>query len=106
LISTTGYFASPGEHLSTVFATRTFIVLLRHRAMLQGNTDWSDWFISLAKCLGVAMILHGLYDTMLKREMNLPALSVAIASFVWLAWLIERSRAEEVDAPSQAWVHA
>jgi len=43
--------------------------------------------------IGVPMVLHGLYDTLLKRGETLQngmALAVAIASFGWLAfkWLL------------------
>ena len=40
----------------------------------------------------VPMTLHGLYDTMLKKEMNALALLVALLSFAWLAWHIELAR--------------
>ena len=41
---------------------------------------------------GAAMILHGLYDTLLKKELDAAALLVALASFGYLAYLIERNR--------------
>jgi RsiW-degrading membrane proteinase PrsW (M82 family) len=44
----------------------------------------------------VPMLLHGLYDTMLKKEYNLAALAVALASFVYLAAMIEWSRQKEI----------
>jgi hypothetical protein len=36
------------------------------------------------------MILHGLYDTLLKKEMDPWALLVGAASFVFFVWLQER----------------
>jgi len=45
------------------------------------------------------MILHGLYDTMLKRDMAPWALLTALASFAWLAGLIEWSRYQEANEP-------
>ncbi len=44
----------------------------------------------------IPMILHGLYDTMLKKEYNVAALGVALASFVYLAAMIEWSRQKEI----------
>ena len=38
------------------------------------------------------MVLHGLYDTLLKKDMEIAELSVAVASFAWLAWLVRRER--------------
>jgi len=40
--------------------------------------------------VAVPMILHGLYDTLLKREMNGIALLVALASFGYLAFQVSR----------------
>lgn len=38
------------------------------------------------------MALHGLYDTLLKREHEFRALAVAAIRFGWLAILVERAR--------------
>jgi hypothetical protein len=47
--------------------------------------------------ISVPMTLHGLYDTLLKREMKVYALLVAVASFVWLVFLIERARSGDEE---------
>jgi RsiW-degrading membrane proteinase PrsW (M82 family) len=44
----------------------------------------------------VPMVLHGLYDTMLKKEYNVSALGVALASFVYLAAMVEWSWQKEI----------
>ena len=36
------------------------------------------------------MVLHGFYDTLLKKQMEVSALGVAFASFVWMSFKIER----------------
>ena len=46
------------------------------------------------RVLAVPMVLHGLYDTLLKKDMNVWALVIALASFAWLALQIERARAD------------
>lgn len=45
--------------------------------------------------LGMSMVLHGLYDTLLKKEYEVLALLVAAASFAWMAgvWAYCRARA-------------
>ena len=48
--------------------------------------------------LAVPMVLHGLYDTLLKKDMNVWALVVAVVSFGWLVVQIERARAAQPDA--------
>jgi hypothetical protein len=40
---------------------------------------------------GVPMLMHGLYDTLLKKDHSLIALGIALASFAYLAGLIEWS---------------
>jgi len=41
------------------------------------------------------MVLHGLYDTLLKKDMNGLALGVAILSFLFLAFQISRLHSED-----------
>ena len=54
-----------------------------------------DWFRLYAlRVLAVPMVLHGLYDTLLKKDMNIWALLIALASFGWLAFQIERARGD------------
>jgi len=49
----------------------------------------------------VPMLLHGLYDTMLKKQMNGAALVVALISFGWLIYLFEHARKTEADGQRQ-----
>jgi RsiW-degrading membrane proteinase PrsW (M82 family) len=57
--------------------------------------DWDEILMPTAQVLGVAMVLHGLYDTLLTQQMVLPALVVALVSFAWLGFQIESAREEE-----------
>ena len=62
-----------------------------------------DWFLNMLMIIAVPAILHGLYDTLLKRDMGGLALVIAVASFAWLAFLIERARSgDEEHAPRGA----
>ena len=57
--------------------------------------------------LAVPMILHGLYDTLLKKEMNAYALLVGLASFAWFTWQVESARrASAEDEPTRGWAEA
>jgi len=40
--------------------------------------------------VAVPMVLHGFYDTLLKKQMDVSALGIAFASFVWMSFKIER----------------
>ena len=51
--------------------------------------------------VAVPMVLHGFYDTLLKKDLNAQALAVAVASFVWLAFQISRLRGAD-DKTAQA----
>jgi RsiW-degrading membrane proteinase PrsW (M82 family) len=50
--------------------------------------------------IAVPAVLHGLYDTLLKKDMPVYALVTALASLVWLAITIEFAMRGEVDASS------
>ena len=58
-----------------------------------GDFEWSDIANFILFYLAIAMILHGLYDTLLKQDLPLGALAIAAASFGWWAWLLQRQRA-------------
>jgi hypothetical protein len=59
------------------------------------SEDYSDMFAAALVSIAVPAVLHGLYDTLLKKEMPGYALAVAAASFVWLSFVVERARGLE-----------
>ena len=73
-----------------------------HAAHNQATLDTSeggDYIFNIIFVIGVPAILHGLYDTLLKKEMSGLALAIAVASFAWLMLMIERARStDEVPA--------
>jgi RsiW-degrading membrane proteinase PrsW (M82 family) len=78
------------------------ISMHERQATIQGPMNWYDWIQPLLMILGVPMVLHGLYDTVLKRDMGLLAVVIAAATFGWLAWKIEQHhRHEAVHGVSQ-----
>lgn len=60
-----------------------------------GDFEWSDIANFVLFYLAIAMVLHGLYDTLLKQDLPLGALAIAAASFGWWAWLLQRQRAAD-----------
>ena len=68
------------------------ITIHRRQRLFQQPMHWYDWIVRAIAVVSVPMVLHGLYDTLLKKEMNALALAVAVASFVWLAFQISRLR--------------
>lgn len=66
------------------------ITLHRKQELIQGVENWYEYIPRLVAIVGVPMVLHGLYDTLLKKEMNALALGVAVLSFLFLAFQISR----------------
>jgi RsiW-degrading membrane proteinase PrsW (M82 family) len=80
--------------LHAIWAGAVALVMNRNQDYLDGF-DWDEVGKVILQYLLVAMVLHGLYDTLLKKDHEFWALSVAAVSFTWLAWLVRRERAEE-----------
>jgi len=81
--------------LHAIWTASVALVLWHNKKLVGGDLDWANWIVGAMKVQGVPMFLHGLYDTALKRDLNLPALVFAIASFGWLAYLLACSRASD-----------
>jgi len=87
--------------LHAIWSAAAALFIHRHQTLLQGDLAWHDYIPRVLVVVAVPMILHGLYDTALKKEMNGLALAAALASFAWLAWLIEQAPATEAEIRSQ-----
>jgi RsiW-degrading membrane proteinase PrsW (M82 family) len=85
----------------TIFHSRHMINRLLGTMMYE-RWRWSEVALPLLQVLGIAMTLHGLYDTFLTQDMIPLALLVALISFVWLGWQIETSREKEMAALAAA----
>ena len=87
--------------LHAVWAAAAAIAVYRRSSRVDVE-DWGDFAISVLWVLAVPMTLHGLYDTLLKKEMPGWALLAALASFAWLAvlmeWTAHDERAEAIAA--------
>lgn len=57
---------------------------------LSPDWDWQEILMFVVNYLTISMVLHGLYDTLLKQEQNAFALLVAIASFGWWIWQLRQ----------------
>ena len=78
--------------LHAVWTGSAAITLHRKQHLFQGEMAWYDFLVRTLVVIYVPMILHGLYDTLLKKEMSGLALVVAVASFGYLAFQISRLR--------------
>ncbi len=78
--------------LHAFWAAASGIVLYERQQTIQGPLSWYEFLPPLLTILAVPMVLHGLYDTLLKRDMGILAFVAAAASFGWLAFQIEKAR--------------
>jgi RsiW-degrading membrane proteinase PrsW (M82 family) len=85
--------------LHAIWSASVGITLWRRQDTIQGDMDWAQYSLALLRILAVPMILHGLYDTLLKKDMNVLALAVGAASFAWFAWQVESARGEVAEEP-------
>lgn len=85
--------------LHAIWTGSVGVLLYLKRDLFDGIQSWGDWIGPVLFVIGIPMILHGLYDTCLKRDMNGAALIVALVSFGYLAFLMSRlSSADDATA--------
>ena len=80
--------------LHAMWAGSVGIAIARRVDEYEGIEDAAGFGLFAVKVMAVPMVLHGFYDTLLKKDMNGWALVVALVSFAWLAWHIELARRE------------
>ena len=88
--------------LHAVWTGSVGIMLDQHQGLIQAAETWYDYLFRLVLIVGVQMTLHGLYDTLLKKEMNGYALAVAAASFLYLAYQISQVHSGDDAAAKDA----
>ena len=85
--------------LHAVWASSVALLMHNNQDHLPGQADgdfgWDTILSFVVFYLGIAMVLHGLYDTLLKQELEVAALAVAAASFGWWSWLLYRQQGTE-----------
>ncbi len=81
--------------LHAVWCAAVAIMLFRRREEFLNCFEMKEWLIVFVKAQAVPMVLHGLYDTLLKRDMPGYALVVGVVSFAWLMVVMEWCRAGE-----------
>jgi RsiW-degrading membrane proteinase PrsW (M82 family) len=81
--------------LHALWAGSVAVTIHQKQEMIQGEISWYEYIPRLYFIVGVPMVLHGLYDTLLKKELNAAALAVAVLSFLYLAFQISRLHGED-----------
>src|SRR6202035_2585018 len=90
--------------LHGIWAAAAGIFIYKHQNLIQDADNWYNVLFGAAVLVSVPMVLHGFYDTMLKKDMNTAALCVAVISFAWLVFQVEQARRSESShaAPARA----
>jgi RsiW-degrading membrane proteinase PrsW (M82 family) len=81
--------------LHAIWSGSVAISVNQRQYLLQEDRDEEDWWmycLAVLQLIAIPMVLHGLYDTLLKKDMELFALVTAAASFGYLAWQISHLR--------------
>jgi RsiW-degrading membrane proteinase PrsW (M82 family) len=84
--------------LHAIWAGSIGISINQRQYLLQEEHDEEDWWVyclAVLRIIAIPMVLHGLYDTLLKKDMELFALLTAAASFGYLAWQISHLRGSD-----------
>jgi RsiW-degrading membrane proteinase PrsW (M82 family) len=91
--------------LHAIWAGSIGISINQRQELLQGDLEeWWMYCLSVVRLIAVPMVLHGLYDTLLKKQHDLLALAVAAASFGYLAWQISHLRHSDDEDDRAAYV--
>ena len=82
--------------LHAVWTGSVAISINQRQYLLQEEQEyWVMYVVAVLRMIAIPMVLHGLYDTLLKKELDLLALVTAAASFGYLAWQISRLRTSD-----------
>ena len=85
--------------LHAMWSASTSMVIERRRDLLEECEQWPQTALFLLRVISVPMVLHGLYDTLLKKEYESVALVMGLLSFGWFALNIQWSEREEEVSP-------
>ncbi|HEX5270290.1 MAG TPA: PrsW family glutamic-type intramembrane protease [Gemmataceae bacterium] len=87
--------------LHAVWTGSVGVALCRQQDALQEAASWYEFVLPVLRGVGVPVVLHGLYDTLLKKGLDAGALVVAGFSFLYLAYQISRMYGDEDRAAAR-----
>jgi RsiW-degrading membrane proteinase PrsW (M82 family) len=83
--------------LHAVWCGAAALFLHRFQRITHGRLSFWDAFCRMVLLVAIPMVLHGLYNTLLTKNIDGLALTVALFSFGWLVLMIETARDKEGD---------
>ncbi|HVE39590.1 MAG TPA: PrsW family glutamic-type intramembrane protease [Planctomycetota bacterium] len=84
--------------LHAAWSATAAILIWKRRESLLGLERWYHWILPVFATLWISMILHGFYDTCLKKDHGIAALGSAVLSFALFFWMYDRACREEKAA--------
>jgi RsiW-degrading membrane proteinase PrsW (M82 family) len=91
--------------LHAIWTGSVAISINQRQSLIQEEQEhWPIYVLAVLWMIAIPMVLHGLYDTLLKKDLELLALVVAAASFGYLAWVISRLRHSDDEDERAAYV--
>ena len=85
--------------LHAMWSGAAAIMLYRARDTLQTADHPAQVYAAILGALAIPIVLHGMYDTLLKKDLPIGALITSVVSFAYLAIVIEATRYTENDDP-------
>ncbi len=92
----------PCVALHSAWTGITAVYLYRSPDAILGINAWYEWFPAVFFPALPSILLHGLYDTLLKRDHEVTAMLVAAASFAAFLLLVRRTRHRQEEARARA----
>jgi RsiW-degrading membrane proteinase PrsW (M82 family) len=93
--------------LHAIWSGSVAISINQRQYLLQEDHDDEDWWmygLAILQLIAIPMVLHGMYDTLLKKNMEFLALVTAATSFGYLAWQISHLRNSDEEDERAAYV--
>jgi protease PrsW len=91
--------------LHAIWAGSIGISINQRQYLLQeDHEEWWMYALAVLRIIAIPMVLHGLYDTLLKKDLDFLALLAAAASFGYLAWQISHLRGSDDEDERAAYV--
>jgi RsiW-degrading membrane proteinase PrsW (M82 family) len=81
--------------LHAIWSGSVALLMYRNQDYLEWSWEGASGFVIYY--LSVAMVLHGVYDTLLKQDHQLLAVLTALVSFGWFQWTLSQTRQETGD---------
>lgn len=86
--------------LHIIWSLSTALFLHKHQWLLHDAESGYEYIPRVLVIVSVPMMLHGLYDSALQKNMGWVALLSGVVSFIWLVWLMETARSAD-EEPTQ-----